>query len=219
MCREPGAARELSIRPAGDRALLVSPGEHDRLAGVVAALRAGLPVGVEDFLPAAETVLVTVSRGADLAAIERDLWARLAVAPAPTPHPAADAGEVVIPVRYDGRDLAEVAGLLGLSVAEVIAEHTGRIWRCRFIGFAAGFGYLESAGTRLAVPRRARPRTAVPGGAVALADGYSAVYPRRGPGGWQLIGTTDLALWDLDRPNPALLSVGTAVRFVDRDRG
>jgi allophanate hydrolase subunit 1 len=69
----------------------------------------------------------------------------------------------------------------------------------------------------LVVPRRRQSRTSVPGGAVALADGYSAVYPRRAPGGWQLIGTTDLAMFDLSRPQPALLSPGTRVRFVRED--
>ena len=57
----------------------------------------------------------------------------------------------------------------------------------------------------------------MPAGAVALADGYSAVYPRRAPGGWQLIGTTDTVMWDLDRPRPALLAAGTRVRFVPED--
>ncbi|MGH3561600.1 MAG: carboxyltransferase domain-containing protein, partial [Mycobacterium sp.] len=66
---------------------------------------------------------------------------------------------------------------------------------------------------RLAVPRRAEPRSAVPAGAVALAGEFSGIYPRRAPGGWQLIGHTDAVLWDLNRPNPALLTPGLWVRF------
>jgi allophanate hydrolase subunit 1 len=69
------------------------------------------------------------------------------------------------------------------------------------------------------VPRRAQSRTAVPAGSVGLADRYSAVYPRRAPGGWQLIGTTDVAMWDLGRPQSALLAPGTRVRFVEADAG
>ena len=68
------------------------------------------------------------------------------------------------------------------------------------------------------MPRRQQSRTAVPPGSVALADGYSAVYPRRAPGGWQLIGSTEVPMWDLDRPRPALLSPGTRVRFVEAGR-
>jgi KipI family sensor histidine kinase inhibitor len=64
------------------------------------------------------------------------------------------------------------------------------------------------------VPRRPTPRSAVPAGSVALADAFTGVYPRASPGGWQLIGHTDLRLWDASREPPALLSPGTAVRFV-----
>ncbi|MGA8328699.1 MAG: carboxyltransferase domain-containing protein, partial [Mycobacterium sp.] len=64
-----------------------------------------------------------------------------------------------------------------------------------------------------AVPRRAEPRSAVPPGAVGLAGEFTGIYPRRSPGGWQLIGHTDAVLWDIDRPNPALLTPGTWVQF------
>jgi KipI family sensor histidine kinase inhibitor len=122
-------------------------------------------------------------------------------------------GLVRIPVVYDGPDLAEVADRSGLSAAEVIAAHTGPTWRVAFAGFAPGFAYLVGGDGRLAVPRRESPRTRVPPGSVALAAGYSAVYPRASPGGWQLIGHTDSAMWDLTRDPPALLRPGQRVQF------
>ena len=66
---------------------------------------------------------------------------------------------------------------------------------------------------RLAVPRRSEPRTKVPAGSVGLAGEFSGVYPRQSPGGWQLIGRTDAVLWDVDRPQPALLIPGMRVQF------
>ena len=117
-------------------------------------------------------------------------------------------------MQYDGADLAETATLLGISEEGLIARHTSALWRCAFIGFAPGFGYLEAPGAGLTVPRREQSRTAVPAGAVALAAGYSAVYPRSSPGGWRIIGRTAARLWDLGRPEPALLRPGTRVRFV-----
>jgi allophanate hydrolase subunit 1 len=57
----------------------------------------------------------------------------------------------------------------------------------------------------------------VPAGAVALAGGYSAVYPRESPGGWQLIGSTDTILWAVDREPPSLIRPGSRVRFVDAE--
>jgi biotin-dependent carboxylase-like uncharacterized protein len=128
-------------------------------------------------------------------------------------------GEVVeVPVHYDGDDLEEVAALTGLTPAEVVAAHTGRPWQVGFVGFAPGFAYLVDGDPRLRVPRRSSPRPRVPAGAVGLADEYSGVYPRSSPGGWQLLGHTDVALWDLDRDPPALLRPGLRVRFTDAAR-
>ncbi|NNG35450.1 allophanate hydrolase subunit 1 [Nakamurella sp. DB0629] len=121
---------------------------------------------------------------------------------------------VEIPVRYDGADLGEVAALTGLGVAELIAAHTDSVWRAAFAGFAPGFAYLTGGDPRLAVPRRTHPRTEIPSGAVGLAGEYCGIYPRRSPGGWQLIGRTDAVLWDERRDPPALLTPGTLVRFV-----
>ncbi|MEV6560462.1 allophanate hydrolase subunit 1 [Nocardia sp. NPDC051756] len=205
----------LRILPAGDRSLLVAPDRHADLVAFIDLLRRALPAGVHDVLPAAQTVLVTMSDTADGRAVEeqlRQLFRRVQGAGTVEAEPEAVR---VIPVRYDGPDLESVAAQLGISVAELIAAHARAVWRCSFIGFAPGFGYLETTGSGLTVPRRTESRTAVPAGSVALADGYSAVYPRRSPGGWQLIGTTDLRMWDLDRAEPSLLRPGARVRFTE----
>ena len=123
---------------------------------------------------------------------------------------------VEVEVRYDGPDLEEVARLTGLSPDEVVLAHTSTPWRVGFGGFAPGFAYLVGGDPRLAVPRRSEPRASVPAGSVALAGEFSGIYPHASPGGWQLLGTTDALLWDVERDPPALLSPGTTVRFVDR---
>ena len=171
---------------------------------------------VVDVVPAATTVLVTVEEGHGVAALTAAV-ARLGVVPGSGAR--ADAGEpVLIPVTYDGSDLAEVAALTGLSAAEVVTAHTGSAWRVAFGGFAPGFGYLTSASRTWDVPRRGSPRTRVPAGSVALAGEFSGVYPRESPGGWQLIGRTEVAVFDLSRDPAALLRPGNRVRFVDVGR-
>jgi KipI family sensor histidine kinase inhibitor len=122
---------------------------------------------------------------------------------------------VELEVRNDGVDLAEVARLTGLGPDEVVAAHTGQDWVVAFSGFAPGFGYLRglSGDQPLTVPRRDQSRVRVPAGAVALAAGYTGVYPRSSPGGWQLIGSTQARLWDVERDPPALLRPGVRVRF------
>ncbi len=120
---------------------------------------------------------------------------------------------MVINVVYGGPDLAAVASSTGLTPTQVVAAHTGTLWRVGFSGFAPGFAYLVDGDSRLQVPRRPEPRTSVPAGSVALAGEFSAIYPRQSPGGWQLIGHTDAVLWDIERPNPALLTRGMWVQF------
>lgn len=221
-----GASTDLDrrlVRAAGDRALLVTPPSPAQVSAVAAAVNDNRLDGVLDVLPAAETVLVTLSAPEAAAHVRAELVGLLraidtsgGVSCGTSADPPND--PVRIPVCYDGADLLEVAGLLEMSVTEVVAAHTGVLWRCAFVGFAPGFGYLECGDSRLAVPRRTEPRTAIPAGAVALAGGYAAVYPRASPGGWQLIGHTDTPMWDIGRDPPALVRAGTAVRFVVADR-
>ncbi len=200
------------VRPAGDRAFLVEPAEIAQLPLLLEHLRRAPIDGVADLLPAARTVLVTLEPGIDAAAVETRLRAlRLTEADAPD-NPVGERA-VTVPVSYDGPDLDTAAGLLGITAGELVRRHTDAHWRCAFIGFAPGFGYLRAERARLSVPRRDQARTTVPAGSVALAGGYSAIYPRSSPGGWQIIGHTELALWDSGRAEPALLRAGTAVRF------
>jgi KipI family sensor histidine kinase inhibitor len=202
------------VLPAGDAALLF---EVDGLDAAVALSRrvreAELPA-VVDLVPAARTLLVQTVDGVDLSLLGQQVAELAADLPAETPGAAA-ADALVIEVSYDGPDLSAVAGAIGLDVATVIRAHTQTPWRVAFIGFAPGFAYLTGGDRRLSVPRRTESRTSVPAGAVALAGGFSAVYPRASPGGWQLIGTTDRVLWDTGADPPALLQPGRWVRFVD----
>ena len=124
-----------------------------------------------------------------------------------------DASLVTIPVRYDGSDLEAVADATGRSVDEVIELHSGVTYHVYMMGFAPGFAYLGDLDPALHLPRHATPRTRVPRGSVGIAGAQTAVYPVETPGGWHLIGTTDLALFDARRQPPALLRSGDRVRF------
>ena len=204
----------MRILPMGDRALLVELADLTAVLDLTGRLTAVRPAGVSEVIPAARTVLLRTDPGTDLVELAGQL-PRLTAEPAPTDTAPDEREPVLIPVRYDGPDLAEAAGLAGMSPAQLIAAHTGSRWRGAFSGFAPGFCYLTGDDDRLALPRRAESRTSVPAGSVALAGGFSAVYPRASPGGWQLIGTTDIPIWDVRREPPALLTTGRRVRFVD----
>jgi KipI family sensor histidine kinase inhibitor len=195
----------------GDAGLLVELPGLDEVLGLHAALEQDPPAGVIDLVPAMRTLLVRIDPTATtLADLRSAILTR-------EPRAAGDrvAGTVEIPVVYDGQDLEEVGELTGLGRRGVVEAHTDQRWTVAFAGFAPGFGYLVGDDERLHVARRREPRTRVPTGAVGLADRFSGVYPRESPGGWQLIGHTELAMWDLDRDPPALLTPGTEVRFVE----
>lgn len=125
--------------------------------------------------------------------------------------------QVILPVRYggeDGPDLQNVAKLHHLSQSEVVQLHTEPIYRVGMMGFTPGFAYLMGLDPALATPRLSSPRTYVPAGSVGIGGGQTGVYPLESPGGWQLIGRTDIAMYDpLHEPN-FLLAPGDEVRFV-----
>lgn len=209
----------MKLLRCGERAVLVELDDLDHVLAVEAAVREQVSGGADawadvvEIVPAARTLLVSVSQPASLAALTAALPG--AVQAAETAGPQRDPEVVEIEVRYDGPDLADVAELTGLTRAEVVAAHTGTPWRVAFGGFAPGFAYLADGDPRLDVPRRSSPRTSVPAGSVALAGAFAGIYPRSSPGGWQLLGRTDAVLWDVDRDPPALLRPGCVVHFVE----
>ena len=220
----PGTGVPVTLLPAGEEAVLVEVAGLDEVLELAATLRRVVATGdgpwsaVTDVVPAARTVLLLARPGTDLGVLGsavRDVAARVTL-PASGPAVSPARGAVVeVPVTYDGPDLDDVARLTGLTPDEVVSAHTATPWRVAFGGFAPGFAYLVGGDPVLRVPRRDHPRPSVPAGAVGLADEFSGVYPRASPGGWQLLGTTALTLWDVDRDPPALLTPGTTVRFVD----
>ncbi len=204
------------LLPAGDRAVLLHTGDLATTLAVAAHLRQARIPEVEDLIPASETVLVRLAAGVDIVELGDRL---LTVATSATVEADDEGGghPLVIPVRYDGPDLADVSSATGLSIQEIIQAHTGTPWRAAFVGFAPGFAYLAGGDRRLTVPRRAESRSSVAAGSVGLAGEFSAVYPRQSPGGWQVIGFTQRVLWDIDAEPPAAIQPGNWVQFVDID--
>lgn len=124
---------------------------------------------------------------------------------------------VTIPVRYGGEygpDLEWVAERCNMHPQDVIALHCAHSYRVMMIGFAPGFPYIGMLPAQLHVPRRDTPRAALPAGSVAIAAGLTGIYPNRLPGGWHIIGRTDISLFDAAAEPPSLLVAGDQIRFV-----
>jgi KipI family sensor histidine kinase inhibitor len=217
-----------TVTAFGDEAVLVSLGDridpaiNQRVRRIASALEddraSGLRIGTPVVAYASLLVPFDLAQlGAHEArAAVSSVVARVDREP-PDPARERSARLVEIPTRYgaaDGEDLDDVATQLGLSAAAVIELHTSTEYEVYMLGFAPGFAYLGILPEAIAVPRRATPRPRVPAGSVAIAERQTAIYPAVTPGGWNVIGRTDLTLWDVDRHPPALLAPGDRVRFV-----
>lgn len=133
----------------------------------------------------------------------------------PTPGNAASR-VVEVPTTYDGPDLAETAERSHLSVEQLVNLHAEREYTAYFLGFLPGFAYCGRLDQRIVAPRLERPRERVPAGSVAIADGQTAIYPLASPGGWRLIGRTELAIFDPAAAEPVRIRAGDRLRFVQR---
>lgn len=209
------------VEPLGDSALLVVLGQGSNpdltsaVVGLAAHLREARLPGVTDVVPAYGSLAVffdPVATNGEVLADGLELASRRYAGG--TPGPGAQPPTHVLPVRYDGPDLAEVAQRTGLTRTEVIRRHTAPTYDVHFLGFVPGFAYLGPLDAALVLPRRAAPRRRVPAGSVAIAGAQTGVYPLDTPGGWHLIGRTDAVLFDPARRPPNLLAAGDRVRFI-----
>jgi inhibitor of KinA len=177
------------------------------------ALRAAPPPGMVETVPTFRSLLLHYD---PLTTSRRNLERVVADLLVGDDKPAATARLWRIPVCYAGGfapDLEEVARLTGLAAPDVVALHSGTRYHVYMLGFLPGFPYLGDLPAVLALPRRADPRLRVPAGSVAIATTLSAIYPFESPGGWHLIGTTPVALFDPTRNPPSMLAAGDAVEF------
>ena len=203
----------LDVLSYGPSATLLEVGSAEEASVLAGHLRRAAVPGVIEIVPAARTVLVECADEAVVAAVSR-LVPGLDL----RNDPGDDGVLVEVPTVYDGPDLASVAARTGLSVAEVTQLHSGGEYRAAFCGFAPGFAYLTGLAAVLQLPRRSDPRAKVPPGSVAIAAGFTGVYPTASPGGWHLLGRTETAMWDPERARPAHIVPGDRVRFVPVDR-
>lgn len=197
--------------PVNLHSFLVELASAEQTLALYDSLSATPLAGIEAMVPAARTLLIRTDGLQPLAQLAREIARHQLIN-----RTAGDYQQITIPLHYNGEDLPFVAELYGLSVQQFIARHQQTSWKVAFIGFAPGFAYLTSMTSQWNTPRRHTPRTQIPAGSVALAGEFSGVYPGVSPGGWQLIGKTEMKMWDSRREPPALLLPGSEVRFVDQ---
>jgi KipI family sensor histidine kinase inhibitor len=199
------------IRPFGEAALLVELESSAQAQALAASLRDSPPPGMVETVPGLASLLVELDPLlADLELVSIDLERRVAgLRPLRALRPRLH----TIPVTYGGPDLDAVAELTGMPASEVVARHASAELHVLFCGFAPGFAYLGDLPSELRVDRLTTPRTRTPAGSVAIAGSMSGIYPADLPGGWRVIGRTEVTLFDPSSDHPALLEPGDRVRF------
>jgi inhibitor of KinA len=203
---------------SGDTALVVELGDRidrqvsEQVLGLAGRVRRAALAGVVEIVPTFRSLMVHYDPVRSSAAELTATIEALAVDEAPL----AEARLWRVPVCYEGElapDLADVAARTGLTTGGVVALHAATRYHVYMIGFLPGFPYMGDLAAPLVLPRRADPRIRVPPGSVAIATSMTAIYPVESPGGWHLIGTTPIRIFDADWPSPALFAPGDAVQF------
>lgn len=210
-----------NIRPYGDHAVLVeweTQGFDAEVSDKVHALAARLrkKQAFIEVMPGYDSLVASFD-GADMTAASAARRVKDAVVREARTETEIDGRLVEIPVSYggaDGPDLSAMADRIGKTPEEVIALHTGRDYRVCMMGFIPGFAFLSDVDSVLQHPRHATPRAVVPAGSVGIANWQTGIYGLESPGGWQIIGRTDLAMFDAARNTPFLVEAGDRIRFV-----
>ena len=214
------------FNPVGESAVLfeldedLSPAINRRVHALDSCMQANSLQGVREWVPAYSSVLVIFDPLlVEISKVKswlKDCLENISDI---------DAGKtrkLIIPVHYGGEngpDLAYVASYNHLSPGEVVRRHTAQTYHVGMMGFTPGFAYLLGLDPSLTTPRLKSPRTLVPAGSVGIAGGQTGIYPMESPGGWQLIGRTEMALFDPDHPPYFLLSPGDEVQFQAVNQG
>ncbi|SFQ37187.1 5-oxoprolinase subunit PxpB [Hymenobacter arizonensis] len=222
------APDNIRLYPLGDAAIVlefdgrISPATHRAIQAVSTYLGQHPFPGLREYVPAFTTLTVYYDpwvlseNGQQPYERVSEILRRLLPA-AQASEATVAAKKVEIPVCYGGAfgpDLAFVAQHTGLSIDEVVAQHSAPDYLVHMIGFAPGFPYLGGMDAQLATPRKAQPRPLVSAGSVGIAGLQTGIYSLPTPGGWQLIGRTPLRIFNPEWKAPSLLQAGQHLRFV-----
>ncbi len=211
----------MRIFPLGDSAATIefgneiSAGFNSRSLSLAKALSSNPFAGMNEAVPAYASVTVYFNtRSTQFETVKSEIATRLSSLPTDKPN----ALRIIeIPILISAKtspDLDRVGSFAHLTVDQVLEIFLSKIYRVHMLGFLPGFAYMAEVDDRIAAPRLVTPRTKVPKGSIGIAGRQTGIYPLESPGGWNIIGRTDLQMFDPESDNPCLLKPGDEVRFV-----
>ncbi|MCA1320349.1 5-oxoprolinase subunit PxpB [Bacillus tianshenii] len=201
------------LQPLGDQALRIEWTDKDiAIRTICAKLSSSKIPGVVDIVPGISSITIFYEYPTtDYYILKEKVIGFLETMPVHEGD--VSSRTVMLPVLYDGPDLADLAGKHQTSVEEIIEKHSGAAYEVAMLGFLPGFPYLNGLPSSLATPRLATPRSKVPAGSVGIGGEQTGIYPVESPGGWNLIGRTPIPLFSPDEKDSFLMQAGDKVRF------
>ncbi|MGJ8640641.1 MAG: 5-oxoprolinase subunit PxpB [Opitutaceae bacterium] len=212
---------EFKLQGYGERAVLINELSKAQQAVLVGRLEVSTLEGVTEYVVGSSNLLVIFETAGSVPLLRS--W--LEELPETLEANTAGARLIEVPTRYDGEDLEAVAEQAQLTVKEVVAIHSGAEYRVRMMGFAPGFPYLDGLDARLHLDRRGSPRNRIDPGSVAIGGSHAGIYSVASPGGWHLLGKTEMELFrpdaaqcsELDESKIFALRPGDRVKFIQID--
>ena len=170
--------------------------------------------GMIEAAPAYASVTVFYDRSTRFDSVKRELEQRV-LATSVSENAKANVIEIPIVISDEfAPDLDRVANFAELSSHETLDTFLSRTYRVYMLGFLPGFAYMGEVDDKIAAPRLETPRTKVAKGSIGIAGRQTGIYPLESPGGWNIIGRTDLQMFDPASDHPCLLKPGDEVRFL-----
>src|SRR5437588_3711688 len=107
-----------------------------------------------------------------------------------------------IDVDFSGPDLDEFLEHVHVTCDAFLRTIPSLRLTARYLGFRAGFAYLEGWPEAWRMPRRARSRNLVAHGSFGIAGAMAGFYPIDSRGGCNILGRPKAMLWNHDADPP-----------------
>ena len=125
--------------------------------------------------------------------------------------------KIEIPVCCEkeyGLDFERLNTKLNINEGKILELFFNKEYFCYMTGFIAGMPFLGDLNEKIRCDRLETPRVKVPKGSVGITEQFANIYTFESPGGWNIIGSTPLKIFDkLNLAEPSLVKPGNKVNF------
>ena len=107
--------------------------------------------------------------------------------------------KIIIPIYCEEEfslDIKRLEGKLKIPESKIYEKFFSKEYFCYMTGFIAGLPFLGDIDESLRAKRLETPRVKIPKGSVGLVEQFCNIYTFESPGGWNIIGSTPINIFD-----------------------